>query len=348
MPRRVRIMRSDLEQYGYTSGCPGCLTAQLQDGARRGPHTEECRTRMEDLIGGERVQQAQARIEKWAFEHNAAADPKPSDGIKEEARMEPGPIEEPPKVAEVVEDTEMQTADDANEEELQDAPGRDQVGRTRVQTPERTKATKRQSSTEAEPGSVRRRLEDDLDMGIPLSPGASSNMDAGGSPLQEWLDGNMSTPVAGSARMESDVSPGYAPTSPADSAMRDDSGGDIGAIFDALSDEDRSIVASVIRGVDVTEIYSPARVNTLAAKMGPIPGHSLDITNGWDFTKEEHRRKAWHLIKPTEPNMVIGSPPCTLFSMLQELNLHLHRGDGLDGLRPYSMLTFVCECISCS
>ena len=25
--------------------------------------------------------------------------------------------------------------------------------------------------------------------------------------------------------------------------------------------------------------------------------------------------------------MVIGSPPCTMFSMLQELNLHLHRDD---------------------
>jgi len=36
------------------------------------------------------------------------------------------------------------------------------------------------------------------------------------------------------------------------------------------------MVASVIKGVDVTEIYSPERVNRLAAKMGLVPGHLLD------------------------------------------------------------------------
>ena len=102
---------------------------------------------------------------------------------------------------------------------------------------------------------------------------------------------------------------------------------DMSAVFDTLDEEEKKVVESVIRGVDVTEIYSPARVNRLAAKMGLIPGHSLDLTNGWDFSREEHRRKAWNLIKSTKPYMLIGSPPCTMFSMLQELNLHIHRHD---------------------
>ena len=94
------------------------------------------------------------------------------------------------------------------------------------------------------------------------------------------------------------------------------------ALFDALDDEEKKIIASVVRGVDVTEIYSPERVNKLAAKMGRVP-----LTNGWDFSREDHRRRAWRLIKETKPYMVIGSPPCTMFSMLQELNLHLHKDD---------------------
>ena len=51
-------------------------------------------------------------------------------------------------------------------------------------------------------------------------------------------------------------------------------------MFDALTEEDRKVVASVIRGVDITEIYSPQRVNQLASKMGLVPGHSLELTNG--------------------------------------------------------------------
>ena len=61
--------------------------------------------------------------------------------------------------------------------------------------------------------------------------------------------------------------------------------------------------------------------------MGLSPGHSLDSTNGWDFTVEAHRKKAWNLVKQTKPYMLIGSPPCTMFSMLQELNKHMHRDD---------------------
>ena len=37
--------------------------------------------------------------------------------------------------------------------------------------------------------------------------------------------------------------------------------------------------------------------------------------------------QAWRLIRQTKPYMIIGSPPCTMFSQLQELNLHVHKGD---------------------
>ena len=43
-PRRFRISKADLEAHGYTAGCPGCISAQADDGIRRGGHTEACCT----------------------------------------------------------------------------------------------------------------------------------------------------------------------------------------------------------------------------------------------------------------------------------------------------------------
>ena len=60
------------------------------------------------------------------------------------------------------------------------------------------------------------------------------------------------------------------------------------------------------------------------AKFGLRAGSSFDLRNGWDFNVAEHRRKAWSKIKDESPYMLIGSPPCTYFSMLQELNVAVH------------------------
>ena len=43
---------------------------------------------------------------------------------------------------------------------------------------------------------------------------------------------------------------------------------------------DNHIIASVILGVDITEVYSPERVNEVAKRHGLVPGTSLDLTNG--------------------------------------------------------------------
>ena len=53
----------------------------------------------------------------------------------------------------------------------------------------------------------------------------------------------------------------------------------------------------------------------------------MDLTNGWDFTKSEHRRRAWKQIQAEDPFCIIGSPPCTMFSMLQELTKAVKKGD---------------------
>ena len=98
------------------------------------------------------------------------------------------------------------------------------------------------------------------------------------SPLQQWYGDATEDGLIDGASMDVGVDSAGA-TGSSDGAI------DIDAIFDDSSTEERRIVASVVRGVDVTEIYSPARVNKLATKMGLVPGHSLDLTNTWDFSK---------------------------------------------------------------
>ena len=60
---------------------------------------------------------------------------------------------------------------------------------------------------------------------------------------------------------------------------------------------DRKILSAILRGVDVTEVYSPERVTKACMKAGMRPGSSMDITNGWDFTKAEDRKRAWKTIR---------------------------------------------------
>ena len=58
------------------------------------------------------------------------------------------------------------------------------------------------------------------------------------------------------------------------------------------SEEDRKILASMLLGVDITEVYSPERIARVAMGFGLVAGSSMDLTNGWDFTRSDHRRAA--------------------------------------------------------
>ena len=40
----------------------------------------------------------------------------------------------------------------------------------------------------------------------------------------------------------------------------------------------------------------------------------------WDFSMLTQRRKAWELVKTTKPDLLVGSPMCTIFSSLQRFN----------------------------
>ena len=83
---------------------------------------------------------------------------------------------------------------------------------------------------------------------------------------------------------------------------------------------------------DVAEVFSPPRIAQeagLRSYGGRVlrPGWSLDLTvrdpesgHAWDFSKEEMRQRARQLVIENKPYVVIGSPPCTAFSHIQNLN----------------------------
>ena len=49
MPRRIRLRQEEFVEYGYTVGCPGCESIQLESNVQRG-HNEECRARTEEEL----------------------------------------------------------------------------------------------------------------------------------------------------------------------------------------------------------------------------------------------------------------------------------------------------------
>ena len=110
--------------------------------------------------------------------------------------------------------------------------------------------------------------------------------------------------------------------------------------------------ANALGHADVAEIYSPPRVTTLAEKYGLLPGLALDLSvtdpdDGlpWNFDKLSKRKKAIQLIKRQDPKLLIGSPMCTAFSILQGLNKSRMSPEKWDRMRKHGKkhLRFACE-----
>ena len=74
-----------------------------------------------------------------------------------------------------------------------------------------------------------------------------------------------------------------------------------------------------IRGVDLTEVYSPERIMKEASKFGLVKGLSMDLLTGWDFDRASDRAEAERHQADAKPLLMVGSPMCTMFSTLQRL-----------------------------
>ena len=79
--------------------------------------------------------------------------------------------------------------------------------------------------------------------------------------------------------------------------------------------------------VDFGEGHSTQRVTAEAHKFGLVPAFALNLStsdeqgNPWDFSVPGQRRKARRLNRNQRPMLLIGSPMCTAWSVLQQLNI---------------------------
>ena len=86
--------------------------------------------------------------------------------------------------------------------------------------------------------------------------------------------------------------------------------------------EHRRINMMVTTGADITEVFSLPRIAAAAKEMGLLPGESIDLLTVRHFSKSADRQKAIQQIREQKPFLVVGSPPCTLFSGPHGLNKH--------------------------
>ena len=74
------------------------------------------------------------------------------------------------------------------------------------------------------------------------------------------------------------------------------------------------ILSAILRGVDITEVYSPQRVVDVCLKYGLVKGDSFDLRTGFDLSEKSVQDAVVQRIIESNAKLVILSPPCTKFS----------------------------------
>ena len=78
--------------------------------------------------------------------------------------------------------------------------------------------------------------------------------------------------------------------------------------------------------MDVAEVYRPARVASMARKMGLSQGWSLDLIiedtdrRAWDFNHLGMRNRAIRKLLQDKPRLLVGSPMCIAYSCMNNIN----------------------------
>ena len=84
-------------------------------------------------------------------------------------------------------------------------------------------------------------------------------------------------------------------------------------------------IAKALLRVDIAEGYSPIRVTGYVEKYGLKPGEAMDLTTGWDLSRKGDQERACKKTREEEPFIIIGSPQCTYFSVMQNSSLHTYK-----------------------
>ena len=88
----------------------------------------------------------------------------------------------------------------------------------------------------------------------------------------------------------------------------------------ALSKASRKAILKQMKKLTVAEVFSPPRVTTEAKEMGHQEGGAFDLHTGYDLSQRKDRVRCWQELRQADPHLVVICPPCSPFSLLQELN----------------------------
>ena len=327
VPRRVYIMPADYVRHGYTQGCRGCTWAQNQLGARA-PHSEACRARIEGEIGKDendgRTKKVQERHDHFAATKVAEGDsakeqvndPRSDNRAQDEAAHEDGgrhanedamdadPSTPSGKKNPSTVNFEIHTPVTSHheEDELVDAPG--SSSDRRVLTPARKPAVKRKENIHTDEPDTKKIILDDPEIEQEVTSGMQ---------LNEIMAKREDEIILNKAILGHSLHEVY-------SNQR---------IRLAVERNKMEGLNKQLASTDVCEMFSPERVTAVCKQYGLTPGAAMDIMNGYDFDIAADRKRCWDSIIKDEPMLVIGSPPCTMFSQLQELNKYMYRNDQL-------------------
>jgi len=115
----------------------------------------------------------------------------------------------------------------------------------------------------------------------------------------------------------------------------------------------RKQVKSDKSGADVAEVYSPPRMSKMASQLGYSEGFALDLTTNdeegrpWNLADKECQERALKLQDETKPWMLTASPPCTMFSTLQNISLAKRDADEVKGKLEDAMMLLSFAALMC-
>ena len=308
--RRAKILRRDFDDISFTQGCPGCTA--LRSKARAQNHSEICRQRVEIHIsqsatGRERLEKqeyrmAEAVIRATVDPHGSTEElpPGADDGrqggaINQKRQKRPPPQPKPDQASSPSGNGEFPPPGGCGMEISLPAPAPAGIAVSG--------AKKRGMAEQDDEERFEMIRQEDL-----IGQGQKRNAE----------DDNGEVPPRTSKARSSTWT------------------GNMDAAMDALGNTSREEAMEVIHAKcqhDISELYSPPRIALEAAKHNLRGGYSFDLTvpdkDGyvWDFSQPECRKRAWAKIVKSKPFLLIGSPPCTAFSNLQNLQRDQPGGD---------------------
>jgi len=346
--RRMYVLKADIERYGATDGCPGCAALAGDGGVVDTTHNDTCRERILKLM--ESDESRRGRLDRLRTREQAAEKPKEAEveaedasgapkGRRRKMNAVPARDAERKRKAEdelegpITEEAEVVVQPAAVESSAQDA-STSAAAKTEVSRGTSSKRTADQEAEELRTETAGQDVEDLVErvMRAPATttaaaPEASSSSSANAPPAQPNPDDGVdidSLEVIEDGLMDQlkvELYPFI------EGAVKD--------VFafnrvDVSHEEVKSItkLSLELGTVDVAEIYNPERFTERCNDLGLRPGFAMDLETGWDLRDPEQVKELMWMLKEEDPIVLIGSPPCTWFSPLQ--NISKHKRDAAD------------------